>query len=401
MPRFQYDGRDRKRVRRGTIQADTKREAVLKLREQGVRVLDMKELPETTLTKEISFGNPVKRPQLIMFLQQFSTLLRAGVTIVDAINILSQQVESKPFRRILTEIGDDLKGGGSLSDSMAKHPKAFEPLTLNMIAAGEASGNIDDALDRLAVHYEKSFATRQKVTSAMVYPVVVLVLATGVVIFLLTSIIPMFVEMFESLDAELPAITLFVLGASDFMRNYWYVLVGIVLLLVLGLYLMYRSTQGKYMLDTFILRMPLIGDMMKKSVLATLTRTLSSLFTSSVPIIQAIAMVERVVDNEVIKRVLKQSRDELQRGNSIAGPMTGHWAFPPLIPHMIAIGEQTGSLDKMLAKVADFYEKEVDASTERLKSLIEPLMMIFLAIIVGTIVLAIMVPMFSMYEQVG
>ncbi|WP_040228958.1 type II secretion system F family protein [Bhargavaea cecembensis] len=401
MPRFQYDGRDRKRVRRGTIQADTKREAVLKLREQGVRVLDMKELPETTLTKEISFGNPVKRPQLIMFLQQFSTLLRAGVTIVDAINILSQQVESKPFRRILTEIGDDLKGGGSLSDSMAKHPKAFEPLTLNMIAAGEASGNIDDALDRLAVHYEKSFATRQKVTSAMVYPVVVLVLATGVVIFLLTSIIPMFVEMFESLDAELPGITLFVLGASDFMRNYWYILVGIVLLLVLGLYLMHRSTQGKYMLDMFILRMPLIGDMMKKSVLATLTRTLSSLFTSSVPIIQAIAMVERVVDNEVIKRVLKQSRDELQRGNSIAGPMTGHWAFPPLIPHMIAIGEQTGSLDKMLAKVADFYEKEVDASTERLKSLIEPLMMIFLAIIVGTIVLAIMMPMFSMYEQVG
>ncbi|SIT83221.1 type II secretion system F family protein [Edaphobacillus lindanitolerans] len=401
MPRFQYEGRDRKRVRRGTIQADTKRDAVMKLRDQGVRVLDLTELPETTLTKEISFGKPVKRAQLIMFLQQFSTLLRAGVTIVDAINILSQQVESKPFRRILTEIDADLRSGSSLSDSMAKHPKAFEPLTLNMIAAGEASGNIDDALDRLAVHYEKSFATRQKVTSAMVYPVVVLVLAAGVVIFLLTTIIPMFVDMFESLDAELPPITLFVLGASDFMRHYWYILIGLVLLIVLGIYMMYRNPQGKYMMDTLLLRIPLIGDLMKKSTLATMTRTLSSLFTSSVPIIQAVAMVERVVDNEVIKRVLRQSRDQLQKGNSIAGPMTGHWAFPPLIPHMIAIGEQTGSLDKMLAKVADFYEKEVDASTERLKSLIEPLMMIFLAVIVGTIVLAIMVPMFSMYEQVG
>lgn len=401
MPRFQYEGRDTKRVRKGTIQADTKREAVMKLREQGIRVLNMNELPETTLTKEITIGKPVKRPQLIMFLQQFSTLLRAGVTIVDAIHILSQQVESKPFRKILSEIADDLRGGGSLSDAMAKHPKAFEPLTLNMIAAGEASGNIDDSLDRLAMHYEKSYATRQKVVSAMVYPVVVLVLAFGVVIFLLVSIVPMFVDMFDSLGAELPAITLFVLGASEFMQRFWYLIVGFVLLLVLGIYLMHRSKEGKYILDTILLRMPLIGDLMKKSALASMTRTLSSLFTSSVPILQAMAMVERVVDNEVIKRVVRESRDALQKGNSIAGPMTGHWAFPPLIPHMIAIGEQTGALDQMLGKVAEFYEKEVDTATERLKSLIEPLMMIFLAVIVGTIVMAIMVPMFSMYEQVG
>ncbi|EMR05205.1 Cholera toxin secretion protein epsF [Bhargavaea cecembensis DSE10] len=401
MPRFQYEGRDTKRVRKGTIQADTKREAVMKLREQGIRVLNLNELPETTLTKEITIGKPVKRPQLIMFLQQFSTLLRAGVTIVDAIHILSQQVESKPFRKILSEIADDLRGGGSLSDAMTKHPKAFEPLTLNMIAAGEASGNIDDSLDRLAMHYEKSYATRQKVVSAMVYPVVVLVLAFGVVIFLLVSIVPMFVDMFDSLGAELPAITLFVLGASQFMQRFWYLIVGFVLLLVLAIYFMHRSKEGKYILDTILLRMPLIGDLMKKSALASMTRTLSSLFTSSVPILQAMAMVERVVDNEVIKRVVRESRDALQKGNSIAGPMTGHWAFPPLIPHMIAIGEQTGALDQMLGKVAEFYEKEVDTATERLKSLIEPLMMIFLAVIVGTIVMAIMVPMFSMYEQVG
>ncbi|MCM3086602.1 type IV pilus assembly protein PilC [Bhargavaea ginsengi] len=401
MPRFQYEGRDTKRVRKGTIQADTKREAVMKLREQGIRVLNLNELPETTLTKEITIGKPVKRPQLIMFLQQFSTLLRAGVTIVDAIHILSQQVESKPFRKILSEIADDLRGGGSLSDAMAKHPKAFEPLTLNMIAAGEASGNIDDSLDRLAMHYEKSYATRQKVVSAMVYPVVVLVLAFGVVIFLLVSIVPMFVDMFDSLGAELPAITLFVLGASQFMQNYWYLFIGFVLLLVLAIYFMHRSKEGKYILDTILLRMPLIGDLMKKSALASMTRTLSSLFTSSVPILQAMAMVERVVDNEVIKRVVRESRDALQKGNSIAGPMTGHWAFPPLIPHMIAIGEQTGALDQMLGKVAEFYEKEVDTATERLKSLIEPLMMVFLAVIIGTIVMAIMVPMFSMYEQVG
>ncbi|MFC7364709.1 MULTISPECIES: type II secretion system F family protein [Bhargavaea] len=401
MPRYQYDGRDRKRVRKGTVQADNRREAVLKLRDQGIRVLNIIEMPETTLTKEISIGSPVKRPQLIMFLQQFSTLLRAGVTIVEAITILSQQVDSKPFRKILSEIGDDLRGGGSLSDAMAKHPKVFEPLTLNMIAAGEASGTIDDSLDRLAVHYEKSYATRQKVVSAMVYPVVVLVLAFGVVIFLLTSIVPMFVEMFESLDAELPAITLFVLGASEFMQKYWYVLVGLVLLVVIGIYVMNRTKQGKYMIDSFLLRMPLIGDLMKKSVLSTMTRTLSSLFTSSVPILQAMTITERIVDNAVIAKVMRESRNSLQQGNSIAAPMKDHWAFPPLIPHMISIGEQTGALDKMLVKVAEFYEKEVETATERMKALIEPLMMIFLAVIVGTIVMAIMIPMFSMYEQVG
>lgn len=401
MPRYQYDGRDRKRVRKGTVQADNRREAVLKLRDQGIRVLNINEMPETTLTKEISIGSPVKRPQLIMFLQQFSTLLRAGVTIVEAITILSQQVDSKPFRKILSEIGDDLRGGGSLSDAMAKHPKVFEPLTLNMIAAGEASGTIDDSLDRLAVHYEKSYATRQKVVSAMVYPVVVLVLAFGVVIFLLTSIVPMFVEMFESLDAELPAITLFVLGASEFMQKYWYILVGLVFLVVIGIYVMNRTKEGKYMIDSFLLRMPLIGDLMKKSVLSTMTRTLSSLFTSSVPILQAMTITERIVDNAVIAKVMRESRNSLQQGNSIAAPMKDHWAFPPLIPHMISIGEQTGALDKMLVKVAEFYEKEVETATERMKALIEPLMMIFLAVIVGTIVMAIMIPMFSMYEQVG
>ncbi|MDW0109645.1 type II secretion system F family protein [Sporosarcina aquimarina] len=400
MARFKYEGRDAKSAKTGIIVADNKRDAALKLKREGIRVKTISEQAETTLTKEIMIGKPVKRQHFIMFLRQFSTLLRAGVTIVEAIRILSLQVEGKQFNKILTEVNGDLRTGGALSDSLAKHPKAFEPLVINMIKAGELSGTLDDALDRLAIHYEKAYKTRQKVMSALSYPVVVGIVAVGVVIFLLTFVVPMFVDLFDSVGGELPLLTRFVMNASDFALSYWYVLVMVVAAIAIGFYLMRNNPAGKMMLDTLLLRLPIFGDIVKKSVLATLTRTLSSLFSSSVPILQSISMTEKVVENEVIKKVLVKSRESLERGGSLTQPMEGHWAFPPLIPHMIAIGEQTGSLDSMLAKVADFYESEVDASTERLKALIEPIMIVLLAGLVGTIVLAILLPMFSLFNEI-
>jgi len=400
MARFKYEGRDAKKIRKGVIVAVNKREAALKLKGQGIRVKHITEQAETTLTKDIVIGKPVKREHFIMFLRQFSTLLRAGVTILDAIRILSLQVDSKVFKKILISVNDELRGGGSLSAALAKHPKAFEPLVVNMIAAGEISGTIDESLDRLAEHYEKSHATRQKVISAMSYPIIVGVLAIGVVIFLLTTIVPMFVDMFASFGGELPLLTQFVMKASDFALSYWYLFILFVLIVVGGITMMRRNREGKFILDTFLLRLPLFGDIMKKSALATMTRTLSSLFSSSVPILQAMSMTEKVVENEVISRVLAKSRQSLEQGGSLTEPMDGHWAFPPLIPHMIAIGEQTGSLDTMLGKVADFYEKEVDAATDRLKALIEPLMIVLLAGLVGTIVLSILMPMFEMFENI-
>ncbi|WJY28171.1 type II secretion system F family protein [Sporosarcina trichiuri] len=400
MARFKYEGRDARSVRTGTIIADNKRDAALKLKRDGIRVKNLTEQAETTLTKEIHLGKPVKRQHFIMFLRQFSTLLRAGVTIVEAIRILSLQVEGKQFKKILTEVNEDLRTGGALSDSFAKHPKAFEPLVINMIKAGELSGTLDDSLDRLAVHYEKAYKTRQKVMSALSYPVVVGIVAVGVVIFLLTFVVPMFVDLFASVGGELPLLTRFVMTSSDFALSYWYVIVMAVAAVGVGFYLLRSNPKGRMMTDTLLLRLPVFGDIAKKSVLATLTRTLSSLFSSSVPILQSLAMTERVVSNEVVKKVLVRSRESLERGGSLTEPMEGHWAFPPLIPHMIAIGEQTGSLDSMLAKVADFYESEVDASTERLKALIEPIMIVLLAGLVGTIVLAILLPMFDLFNQI-
>lgn len=400
MARFQYVGRDRKAVRKGIVQATNQREAIMKLRDDGIRITEIKQMTETALQKDIVIGNPVKREQFIMFLRQFATLMRAGVTIVDSTVILSQQVESKALRRALVEISDDLKSGNSLSDAARKFPRIFEPLVINLLQAGELTGSIDESLDRLATHFEKAYITRQKVVSAMTYPIIVAILAVGVVIFLLTSIVPMFVEMFSDFGGELPLLTRVVMGASDFVQQYWYLLIAIVVLFVGGLWLVKRDDKGRYMLDSLLLRMPIFGNILKKAALARMTRTLSSLFSSSVPILTALTMVERVVGNEVIGKVIIQSRDGLERGESMTGPMMGHWAFPPLIPHMISIGEQTGALDHMLERVAEFYEKEVDAETDKLKALIEPLMIVLLAGLVGTIVLAILLPMFDLFENV-
>lgn len=400
MARFKYEGRDRKKIRSGVIVATSRRDAIERLRDEGIRVIDIRAVEATALQKDIVIGNPVKRDQFIMFLRQFSTLMRAGVTIVDAVEILSKQVDSKPLRKTLVEVNEELRKGNTLSSSLAKYPKIFEPLTVNLVHAGEISGNIDESLDRLATHYDKAYQTRQKVISAMTYPAIVGVLAVGVVIFLLSSIVPMFADMFAGFGGELPVLTQFVMSASDFVISYWYILVLIVILIAGSYWLMRKSEAGNMLLDKAVLRVPIFGNIMKKSALARLTRTLSSLFSSSVPILQAMTMTEKVVGNAVMSKVLLSARDSLERGGSLTEPMKNHWAFPPLIPHMISIGEKTGSLDHMLEKVAEFYEKEVEQETDRLKALIEPLMIVFLALLVGTIVLAIMMPMFGMFENV-
>lgn len=401
MAQFRYEARDvRGRVKKGTIVASSRRDVIIKLREQRLKVIDVREVPQTLLTKEITFGNPVKLQHFVIYLRQFATLLKAGVTIVDATRILAEQTESKALKKALTHIEEQLRSGQPLSAAMTDHPNIFPPLVINMIRAGEASGSMEETLERLADHFEKVHRTRQKIVSALAYPVVVGIIAVVVVIFLLVSVVPTFVSMFADFGAELPAITKFVLRASEVMQAYWW---GVILLMfsLYGLLLLLKKQKTtKYYLDVIVLRMPIFGSMLQKAVLARMTRTLSSLFSSAVPILQALAIVEAVVENEVIARVIRTSRDALERGESLTEPMKRHWAFPPLVTQMIAIGEQTGSLDAMLAKVADFYEAEVEAATDRLKSLIEPLMIVLLAGVVGTIVTSILVPMFDIFNHI-
>ncbi|MBY0123964.1 type II secretion system F family protein [Bacillus sp. S/N-304-OC-R1] len=401
MARFKYTGRDRKGKVEGVINSSSKREAMFKLREEGIRVVNITEVPESILTKDISIGNPVKLQHFVIYLRQFSTLLKAGVSVVDSTKILSAQTESKALKKALLDIEQELREGNPLSDAAAKQKKIFTPMFINMVRAGEAGGNMDETLERLADHFEKQHNTRQKITSALAYPLVVGIIAVAVVIFLLVSVVPTFVAMFEDFGGELPAITRFVLNSSEFMQKFWWLIILLFIAFAVTIAILRKNLQTKYYLDYFILRIPIFGKMLQKAVLARMTRTLSSLFTSSVPILQAMTIVEKVVENEVMARVIRDSRDSLEKGRSLTEPMKKHWAFPPLLTQMIVIGEETGSLDAMLGKVADFYEKEVENSTDRIKSLIEPLMIVFLAGIVGTIVTSIMVPMFEIFNQVG
>ncbi|MGD6816727.1 type II secretion system F family protein [Metabacillus sp. 113a] len=400
MGRYTYEGRGKSGKVNGKLTAPSKREAVLKLGESGIRVTKLTEVPETLLTKDISIGNPVKLQDFVIYLRQFATLLKAGISVVDSTNILAKQTESKALRRALEQMEEDLRSGNPLSAASAKHKKIFTGMFINMIRAGEASGNMDETLERLAEHYEKQNRTKQKIQSALAYPMAVAVVAVGVVIFLLLSVVPTFVSMFEGFGAELPAITKLVLNASNFMQGYWWVVL-IAAVLIAGAFIVMRNTPAtRYYLDYSALKMPIFGKMIQKAVLARMTRTLSSLFSSSVPILQAMGIVEKVVENDVIAKVIAESRNSLENGYSLTEPMRKHWAFPPLVTQMIAIGEETGSLDAMLGKVADFYEEEVENSTDRLKSIIEPLMIVLLAGIVGTIVIAIIVPMFDIFNHV-
>ncbi len=400
MARFKYSGRDRRGKKSGTINAGSRREAMTKLKEDGIRVIEMTEIPETMMTKDLSFGNPVKLQHFVIYLRQFATLIKAGVTIVDATGILAAQTESKGLKKALIAVEQELREGNPYSEAIAKHKKIFNSMFINMVKAGEASGNIDETLEKLADDFEKQHDTRQKVVSALTYPAVIGLIAIGAVIFLLISVVPTFVNMFSDLGGELPGITKFVLAASEFMQKFWWLMLLFTLVLTFAIMYIKKNRKTKYYFDYFLLKMPVFGGMLQKAALARMMRTLSSLFSSSVPILQAMSIVEKVVENDVISKVIRESRDSLEKGRSMTEPMVNHWAFPPLVTQMISIGEGTGALDAMLSKIAEFYEKEVEQSTDRLKSLIEPIMIVLLAGIVGVIVMSIMMPMFEMFNQI-
>ncbi|MED4969516.1 type II secretion system F family protein [Parageobacillus toebii] len=401
MPQFKYEGRNIKgRKQTGTIVSASKRDAILKLRQKGIKVIEIAEVPQTLLNKEITFGKAVKLQDFVIYLRQFATLLKAGVSVVDSTRILASQTESKALKNALMEVEESLRAGNPLSAAAAKHPRIFPSMFVNMVKAGEAGGNMDETLERLADHFEKIHRTRQKIVSALAYPIAVAIIAVAVVIFLLVTVVPTFVAMFADFHAELPTITKFVLRASEVMQTYWWLVVIVFIAIYVLFLFMKKQKKTKYYLDYAAMRIPIFGKHVQKAALARMTRTLSSLFSSSVPILQALSIVENVVENEVIAKVMRQARDSLERGQSLAEPMKKHWAFPPLVTQMITIGEETGSLDAMLSKVADFYEAEVDAGVDRLKSLIEPFMIVLLAGVVGTIVTSIIVPMYDIFNHI-
>jgi type IV pilus assembly protein PilC len=399
---FKYNGRTTGGVvKKGTVDATNKQAAITKLRAQGINPRELEE-SKSILHKELSIGGTVKNQDFVVYSRQFATLIRAGVSILESTRILADQTSSKPLKKALQSVGEDVKSGLSFSDAAAKYPKVFPPLFVNMIRAGEVTGNLDESLERLAFSFEKQYNLKKKVQSTMVYPVFLLIMTVVVAGFLMLTIVPQFVTMFDDMGAELPTITKVVMSLSEILQSSWYIIIPLVVIVVVVFNYFYKKNDAfNFSVNVILLRIPVFGTLLQKSAIARMTRTLSSLFSSSVPILQALTIVEKVIGNPVVAKVVRESRASLEQGSTLTAPLEKSWIFPPLVTQMTAIGEQTGSLDYMLERIAVFYEDDVDRTVDSLKSLIEPLMIVILAGVVGTIVMAIMMPMFSMYEQMS
>lgn len=401
MPNYAYQVIDeRGKLQKGMLGASNKSQAIAELKKKGYVVKTIEEKQKSIWQTEITLGNPVKMEDFVIYLRQFATLIRAGVSIVDATQILSNQSDSKALRQSLIEVTDKLRKGLALSAAVADYPKIFPAIFINMVKAGETAGNLDEVLEKLAHQFEKDYFTVEKVKSAMTYPIVVGIVALISISFLLTSVVPKFAGMLIEAGTEVPALTKFVMSLSDSLVADWYLWVlGIIALILLSKIIL-RTDKGRYAMDYFKLKMPIFGVLFRKAAIARFTRTLGSLFHSSVPVLQALTVVEKVIGNAVIARIINESKDSLRAGHALSDPLRKSWVFPPLVTQMIAIGEETGALDHMLNKIADFYEADVDNTVDKLKSLIEPLLLLVVASIVGTIIASIMLPMFKIYETI-
>jgi type IV pilus assembly protein PilC len=382
---------------KGWLEAQSFHNASEELRNKGLWILDLFDRSSSILHKELTFGGPrVKNQHFTVFCRQLATLYKAGIPLVEAVRILGEQAESKVFAKVLKEMAETMKSGTQLSDAAGKYPTIFPMIFNNMVHAGEISGNLDEMLNRLAVFYEKEYYTREKVKSAMVYPTIMSIVTVIVIVILMTFVVPRFVTNFQSMGLTLPLPTRIVIAISDWMKQFWYLgLIGLVAP-VLVLKTAAKSAKGRYTLDYIRLKLPVFGVLWHKQSLARFSRTFCSLFAAAIPMLQMLTIVSTVVGNEVIARLIRDSREGVRGGQSIAAPFRDKWMFPPMLVQMLAVGERTGALDSMLEKVADFYEADVDSMADRLKAMLEPIMILILAAIVGLIVLAVMLPSFQM-----
>lgn len=399
---FQYEGKllNGKR-KKGRITAASLREAKEKLRQESILVTDLSELESTGLNMEVNLlPERVKIEHLIMYVRQFATLIRAGVPIVRATSILRVQTESNVLKKTLSQVEDDLKEGIAYSEAIKKHPRVFSNFFSSMALAGETSGNLEEALDQIGLQLQKQYDVKRKVISALTYPLVVSIVAIGVVAFLMVNVVPTFASIFGQLGGELPLITRMVVAVSDFIAAFWWLLLAIAILGVVVFTWMLKRDRERFVIDGLLLKMPIFGTIVMKSQIALLTRSLAVLLKAAVPILTAIEITERIVSNRVIRKGLTEAREMMAQGVPLHEPLMRNANFPALMTQMIAVGEESGDLDSMLNEVAEFYETEVETTTDRLKSIIEPLLIVVLASVVGVIVISIVVPMFQIYGDI-
>jgi len=400
MPNYVWKGRNRAGlIQEGVLAADTKDIALANLRRQNIVVTGIRERG-----KEISvskLGRRVPPKVLAVFTRQFSVMIDAGLPLVQCLEILANQQEHKSFQRILLQVRQDVEAGSTLADAMRRHPKAFNNLYVNMIAAGEAGGILDTILQRLSTYIEKSVKLASQVRSALIYPIAVIVIASIVVAVILLKVIPTFAALFTSLGAELPFPTRVVIAASNFLARYFIFFIIAIVGLIYAFRRYYATHNGRRVIDGLILKIPVLGMIMKKIAVARFCRTLATLTSSGVPILEALDITARTSGNAIVEDAIQETRKAVEGGKTIVEPLRETGIFPNMVVQMIGVGEQTGALDAMLNKIGDFYEDEVDAAVAGLVKLLEPMMIFILGVIIGGIVIAMYLPMFTLINKIG
>ncbi len=400
MPSFVWKGRDRQGgFREGVMLADSKDAAAAVLRQQQIRVSTLREKG-----REIAFlpriPRKVNQQKVALFTRQFSVMLDAGLPLVQCLEILGEQQEHPAFGAMITKIRSDVEGGASLAEAMRRQPKAFDNLYVNMVAAGEAGGILDVILQRLSVYLEKAVKLKNQVKSAMMYPVTVILIAVGVVWIILWKVIPVFAQLFAGLGGELPALTQWVVSLSNFVASYSLLILAALVGVFFAIRAYHRTDKGRRVLDGLLLRIPILGEILRKISVARFCRTLSTLTSSGVPILDGLEITAKTAGNSIIEDAIMLTRRSVEEGKTLSGPLGETKVFPPMVVQMINVGEQTGALDQMLSKIADFYEDEVDTAVAGMVKLLEPIMIVVLGAIIGTIVAAMYLPLYTILGQI-
>jgi len=399
VPTFTYKARVRGRIKSGEVEAEDEKSAVAKLRSQKIRANSVKKKGGSS-----DFFGPRKQRitgrDIVVFTRQFSTMVDAGLPLVQCLDILGRQSENKTFGETIINVKTSIETGSDLSASMRKHPKTFDNLYCNLVEAGEVGGILDTILKRLADYIEKSESLKKKVKSAMVYPGVIVTVAVSVVAFLMIFVIPAFANLFASGGAELPGPTQIVMATSDFFRTKWYYLFGGLAATFFLIRKIYSTERGRLEIDRLLLKIPVIGMLIRKVSVAKFTRTLGTLISSGVPLIEGLEICARTSGNKIVERAVFKTIEAIKGGENIATPLSREDIFPPMVIQMIDVGENSGSLDIMCHKIADFYDEEVDNAVSALTSLLEPMLMVFLGIVVGFIVVAMYLPIFRLGDAI-
>lgn len=402
MPVFLWEGTTKKdEVKKGEMEAADELAVRALLRRQGYKSIEVRNKPKDLMEYIPFLAGRVKEKDVVVFCRIFSTMINAGLPLIQCLDLLAQQEQNKAFAKIIRSVKEDIEGGTSLTDALKKHPKVFDELFVNLIAAGEAGGILDVVLGRLSNYLEKALKLKAKVKSAMTYPIAVLVISIAVVALLLIKVIPVFQKMFEGAGSQLPGPTAMVIAMSEFAQSYWWAILAVIIVLVIAFKQFYKTEKGRWMVDSATLKAPIFGPVFKKVAVAKFSRTMATMMSSGVPILEGLNIVSKTAGNVVVEDALMKTRQSISEGQPIADPLSETGIFPPMVVQMIAVGEATGALDSMLNKIADFYDDEVDAAVEAMTSLLEPVMMVFLGGLVGGMIIAMYLPIFKLATVVG